>query len=388
MTGRDPETLLRDALLDETRDIATDPTFVNAAVDHSVAKLRRTRARNVAVAGAAAAAVVALVAWQAPQLADRADPAPTAPHDTVGSDAMAWAWSLPRGSDANVAYVDGHTLVAGTQRTILVDGGDYTVLGVLPGGWFAARSTAGGGPYVNPRTYGYLDEAGHFHAYDDPRSGRIDVEGAAVSPDGGSVVFNGVITRSGFDDQGRFDPSTAGSVLEALPGNARVVEAFSDGGVVYRDKNDHFWGQAPRLTRPAWTRESFDDYAPDGYGVVHDGDCVRVGAVSPGGNQWRLCGRGDPVTVSSANYALMSDGEFLNLEQGVDFRTLPADVDPEQLQTWWETNDSLILVTHQTEGLATSAVLVRCVVSAGLCERASDQLSSYPQLAAMPDSSR
>jgi hypothetical protein len=80
----------------------------------------------------------------------------------------------------------------------------------------------------------------------------------------------------------------------------------------------------------------------------------------------------------------MSNGEFVNLEAGVDFLTLPAAVQPAQLQLLWESSDSLILVVHNTGDRPTPAVLVRCVASAGLCERASDPLASYPALAAMP----
>jgi len=103
---------------------------------------------------------------------------------------------------------------------------------------------------------------------------------------------------------------------------------------------------------------------------------------------YRLCGVGEPLTVSASRRVLMGGGEFVNLEAGVDFLTLPVGVLRDQLQLLWETDDTLILVVHDALSPRHPALLVRCLVSAGLCERASDPLASYPQLAAIPHSGR
>jgi hypothetical protein len=380
MTAPDVETTLRDALAAHTEGLRPDPDFVNATLDHSAASLRSTRRRQAAFAAGAVAAIVAMAAWQLPQLGDQADPGPTKAPDPANS-AMAWARSLPRGADADLAYVDRYTLIAGSTRTVLVDGGEYTLLGTLPGGWFVDRRQTGG-PYIDPDSYGYLNSDGHFTAYD-PIEGAREVDGVAVSPDGSKVAYDGAVVDTGLTPTGRVR-SRMGAKVASLPRAASTIVDWNNAVIVYRDAAQRLWEWSPGS---APQRAAFDGSVSGGLGYTREGRCVEIQRydVDVATPRYRLCGAGDPISVSSGNYALMSDGEIVNLEQGVDFLTLPSGVDPAELQAVWESDDTLVLVTRQTRAWSTAAVLVRCVVSANLCERASDLLSSYPQLSGLPD---
>jgi hypothetical protein len=383
MTGsRDTETILREALSAHTRGIGADPTFVRSAIDHSASTLRQTRRRQLAVAAGGIAAVAVLAAWQVPSIVQSDGQQPTTPPDNAGiTDASSWAQSLPRGSDAEVAYVDGRTLVNGSKRVDLGSARySQQLLATLPGGWLSALEPD---DMADATVYGYLRPDGQFTTFDfQPAKGAIS--GVAASPDGTEVVYAGAIVRTGFTQSGGFDDAVMGSKVADMPAQARVVVEWVEGGLVYRDARHRFWLWSPAASQP--TRLTFDGVAPGGYGYRGDGDCVDVTAVEAAPANQRVfqpCDQGHPLTVSDDTRALMSSGEFVNLEAGVDFLTLPAGVLPEQLQLFWETDDSLILVVHDTVGQPTPTVLVRCLVSAGRCERASDPLTGYPQLASL-----
>jgi hypothetical protein len=391
MTGnRDPqgtETLLREALAQETRHVAADAAFVNATLDHSVASLRKTRRRQLALTVSAVAAVVGIVGWQAPSMVDNESPGPTRHSDSARvDDGYAWAQSLPRGADADVAYVDRGTLVIGSKKVDLgKQESDYHLLGSLPGGWLAEKWVPGAQPNAYAVIYGFLSTDGEYSPYASVGR-RIDVAGAAVSGDGRTVAYEGVVVRTGLQPNGKIDPSAAGSVVAHLPDDAVEIVGWA-GGFVYRDAQDRFWAWSPGDMS---VEQRWDAAVPDGFGYTRDGECVTVSPASLPASasvSFRLCGLGVPLTVSPDNYALMSSRQFVNLEAGVDFLTLPDSVDPSRLQQRWESGDSVILaVPDDTVGKPHSVVLVRCTVSSGLCERASNRLTSIPMLASLPKS--
>jgi hypothetical protein len=384
---REAETLLRDALSAHSSDVTPGPDFVNATIDHGVASLRSTRRRQLALGAGATAAVVALLAWQAPSIVSHGSEQPTAPPGpTTVSDAGAWAQTLPRGADADVAYIDGHTLVTGSTRTELGHGTFGNLIATLPGGWFALMgSIDSNGDRAGP-LYGELRPDGAFFPYEYQASAS-DVTGAAVSPGGTRVAYGDAVVDTGFVYGGGFDNAAMGIKVDRLPADASNIVEWNSAVLVYLDAHRQPWAWAPGTVAQ---RLPFDDVVAGGYAYQRDGDCAVIEnyALNSAVRSYRLCGKGDPLVISSGKRALMSDGEFVNLEAGVDFLTIPIGVIPEQLQLFWETDDSLILVVHDALAPRHPAVLVRCVVSAGLCERASDQMAGYPQLAAIPGSSR
>jgi hypothetical protein len=391
MTGdREPqamETLLRDALTQQTRDVSADSAFVNATLDHSVMSLRKTRRNQLALTAGAVAAAIGLVAWQAPSLVDNGSPGPTRHSDSSQvDDGYNWAESLPRGADADVAYIDRGTLVIGSKKVDLgKQEAEFHLLDALPGGWLADQWAPTGQPNEYSVTNGYLSRDGGFTPYPSV-DGRIGVTGTAVSPDGTEVAYEGTVVRTGITATGAFESTVAGTQAQTLPADVKEIYDWTDAGLIYSDGQNRFWLWSPG-TQP--TQQRFDDVLPGGYGYRRDGDCVAVARIQTpttlAPSFYNLCGRGDPLTVSTGRRALMSDGEFVNLEAGVDFLTLPDSVDPSRLQLHWESDDNLILVIpDDAVGQPHSVVLVRCTVSSGLCERASDPLSSIPQLAPLP----
>jgi hypothetical protein len=364
-----------------TRDITPSADFVNSALDHSVASLRATRRRQLLIGLGAAVAVGALVAWQAPSI-DRRGSTPPVTHSDEPPivDAYAWAQSLPRGADADVAYVDGHSLVVGRDRVDLGRVGGQ-LIAPLAGGWLATVGRIGPGPY------GYLRPEGTFVEFEyQPRSGSVS--GAAVSPDGCWAAYGRAVVYAGVGRTDcEFSARAPGQQVDTLPSSAQDIVEWTDAGLVFIDAHERYWLWAPG-SEPQ--RQPFERVVAGGFGYTRDGDCVYVGPVSADVNpaKYQLCGMGDPLTVSASRRALMSDGEFTNLEAGVDFLTLPVGVLPEQLQLFWENDDSLILVVHDTAGVPHPPLLVRCVVSAGWCEQASDPLANYPLLASLPSPSR
>jgi hypothetical protein len=387
------ETALRDALTAHTRAVATGPEFVGASVDHSVAGLRRSRARRLAAGTAATAAVVALAAWQWPALTSaRSDPPTSQPDQTPMyaprmpiTTADAWARSLPRGADADVAYIAGHTLVVGTKRVELADGAVGNLLGALPGGWFAELgSPAKNGAVVDP-VYGYLRADGRFSAYSyQPPPGYAG--GFAVSPSGARVAYADAVVDTGFAFGGGFDAAAMGRRADRLPADVASIVEWNSAALVYRDDR----GQVQTWPGGGGTPLAYDEFLPGGYAFDRTADCVDVTryALDSETHAYRICGQGDPLTVSNGKRALMQSGEIVDLETGADFLTLPVGVLPEQLQLFWQDDDSLIAVVHDNVAPTHSPVLVRCLVSAGRCERASDPLAGYPQMAAIPRSMR
>jgi hypothetical protein len=389
MTGNgdvhDTETLLRDALWAQTSNVTPGPDFVNATIDHGVSSLRSTRRRQLALGAGATAAVVALLAWQAPSIVSHRSEQPTAPPGpTTVSDAGSWAQTLPRGADADVAYIDGHTLVRGSSRTELGHGTFGDLIATLPGGWFALiGSIDSNGDRTGP-LYGELRPDGAFFPYEYQASAS-EVTGVAVSPGGTRVAYGDAVVDTGFVYGGGFDNAAMGTKVDSLPADASNIVEWNSAVLVYRDAHRRPWAWAPGT---AAQRLPFDDVVAGGYAYQRDGDCAVIEnyALNSAVRSYRLCGQGDPLAISSGKRALMSDGELVNLEAGVDFLTLPVGVLPEQLQLFWETDDNLILVVHDNVGETHAPVLVRCLVTAGRCERASDPLQSYPQLAALPHS--
>jgi hypothetical protein len=388
MTGNgDPqatETLLREALEERTRGLAADTAFVNATIDHSVTSLRRTRGRQLALTAGAAAAVVGLVAWQAPSMVDDGSTGPTRQSQTPeGDGAYAWALSLPRAGDADVAYLDLSTLVAGSTRTDLGLGAGGTLITALPTGWFAEFRTSDTGSYagsstagsvaLEPGQYGQLNPQGEFTPYGyQPPGGGLD--GVAVSPDGTRIAYGDAVVATGTaypcctatGETGE----PAGIKVADLPSGAVETVDWTSAGLVYRDGRHHFWLWSPG-SGPV--RLPYDEVVPGGFGYTRDGNCVavtRVGA-DESAPTYRLCDEGEPLTVSSGRLALMSDGEFVNLEGGVDFMTIPPSMLAALPQLLWESDDSLILVVLADPA---NAVLVRCTVHAGRCERVSDRI--------------
>ena len=305
MTVRDPETLLRDALAEETSDLTAGPAFVNATVDHSVASLRRTRARNVALAGAAAAVVVALVAWQAPSLVDNSSDQPTRePDHSQVDDASDWALSLPRGADADVAYIDGHTLVIGSKHVDLGRGTVGNVVGTLPGGWFADIGTTDADGNTTRPVYGELRTDGAFFPYDyQPTDSTVG--GFAVSPGGTQVVYGDAVVATGFTSAGGFDEAVMGTKTADLPANVSDIVEWNSATLVYRDAEGRLWwwspGTSPQLA-------PYDGAVAAGYGYNVHGDCVQVSqyALNSAVGSYRLCDVGHPLTISVGKRALMS----------------------------------------------------------------------------------
>jgi hypothetical protein len=379
---RSTETLLRDSLSEHTRDLSVDAEFVNATIDHSVASLRKTRGRQFALGTVTVAALVALVASQAPSLVDNRSTPPVSPDEPRIVDSYAWAESLPRGADAEVAYVQGRTLVTGSNAVDLrlrADG--QRVLAPLRGGWLASFEPP---ETADAKVYGYLAPNGEFTQYAYQPGKGLDT-GFAGSPDGTEAAYAGAIVDA-------YSPGTSGEhgsvghKIADLPENAVWLVEWTAAGVVYLDTDHAYWLWSPGDQA---VRLPFDKVLPGGYGYTRDGDCVAVAPVRTPStlapSAYNLCGRGDPLTVSPGRRALMSDGEFVNLEAGVDFLTLPDSVDPTRLQLHWESDDNLILVIpDDAVGQPNSSVLVRCTVSSGLCERASDPLSPMQRLAALP----
>jgi hypothetical protein len=380
MTGPDAETALRDALSTHTRDITPDTDFVTAAIDHSVASLRATRRRQLLIGVGAALVVVALVAWQAPPVDRRGSTPPTTHSDgLLIVDAFAWAQSLPRGAEADAAYIEWHTLVNGTERVDLGRSARGWLVGPLPGGWLAALANQDVSPGEGPR-YGYLRPDGSFlpYEYQPPSDGPATrVGGEAVSPDGSMVAYGGAVVETGLPrSPGGFVQADVGHKVASLPAGAAVVFDWTSAGLVYRDMHGRYWLWSPGAES---VRLPYDDVVPTGFGYTRDGDCFDISRISATADAatYQICGKGEPLTVSTGRRALMSDGELVNLEAGVDFLTLPVGVMPEQLQLFWESDDSILVVVHESVPLNPMTVLVRCEVTAGLCERASDPLAHY-----------
>jgi hypothetical protein len=390
MTGDDEltpmETLLRDSLTAHTKSVAPGTDFVHASVDHGVSALRRSRLR-LAVGAGAAATVVALAAWQWPSITTTHSEQPTTRPDQTQTDASivtadTWARSLPRGTDADVAYIDGHTLVIGTKRVELANGAVGDLLGTLPGGWFAALESPGRGGIDDP-LYGYLRADGRFSPYPyQPPHGYSG--GFAVSPGGTRVAYGHASVDTGFAYGGGFTAAAMGTRADRLPAQLRYIVEWNSAGLVYRDDR----GRVQTWPGGGGQPLPYDEVLPGGYAFDRTAECVNVTryALDSETHPYRVCGQGDPLAVSNRKRALMQSGEIVNLEAGVGLLTMPVGVLPEQLQLFWENDDSLIIVVHDSLAPTHSPMLVRCVVSSGRCERASGALTSYPLVAAIPGS--
>ncbi len=366
MTDLDPAGLLE-------RVANRVPESAPPIADVLAAGRRSRRRRALVLIGAAAAGVIVTtgtvaVVTRPGENTSTAGPAnrgpdPTPPPGMSFNDALAWAQSLPRGPDAQVAYIDGHTLVAGTSRVDLGKRAGGELLGTLDGGWFARRWTVEerNGNEIGTRI-GVLTPGGAFRAFDRLERAPGSNGGWAVSPDLSQVAYDG-----------RLVDVASGRVSDVVfPGGVGYIWAWTDLGIEYDTRGDP---SVPMLWNPtSGGVRSFpeaDGFAGPDLLESYGNDCSSITRLEAGNITTPFGERcehdGALAAATSPNGRIVSsDGrvvdpsgrELANLDIPVPPPT-DGTINPRGIDWFWEGDDALLFTLRS--GFADPRwITVRC----------------------------
>jgi hypothetical protein len=311
-----------------------------------------------------------------------------------------WAEQLPRGDDADVAFVvDGRIVVAGGDRLELPKGTQVELEATLPDGWLVQHGTTDEhGNWVDIRT-GVLSEDGSFRPFEfDAEKGDrgYAVRGLVASPDGDQVAYDGQVV----------DVATGKAVAE-IPGKPLVLRAWTEHGLEYLGRVQG------RLVPIVWASTAakpvamtaFDTFEGPDLLAHYIKDCAgywRLGAEGKPTRLIRLCGEG-VADVTESGRILTTTGRVLD-ESGKDLAALSLPAQHDNLSVLpelccglhWESDDAVLLTVAKRGPTGSpfrnlTTLLVRCTLDergqAGpSCERASEPLANvtWPYFQPLP----
>lgn len=359
------EALLTVRMHAEVDDLRASSALLREVPEAAMAAKRR---RVAAHGGAAVAAAVVLGTAIA---ATTGSPEPiqlTEPTDTPSSAApigsvqparpYAWAGTLPRDLAPQVPFIAAGVLHAPGVEYRFRSGSGGSVVGNVRIGWLVRLEDAGS----DMARYVLVSSAGPAPAL--PRADN-SVFGAAVSPDGQSVVYGGQVVDV-----------VTGRRLETMPDDARVILGWISPGVVYVDKRRNAWLWPPEGTP---TRLGVQPGAVPGEGdtVLDSADpCGRVVEVSREAvltTLYQACDEDDPVALSPHGAVVLTiGGEAVNLLSG-DRTALPIPLieAASRGQVAWEDEQTVVFPVYRMRGGSPDRVrFVRCATWTGKCSLA------------------
>jgi hypothetical protein len=389
---KDTESVLREAMESQVSRVRPDDGFVHATVGRSLQTLRRHQQRRTLAAATVGVAVVVAIALVAPRFTEdqgAVDPAtrhtrnPTeasAPHVVAP---LVWARSLPRGPDAEAAYMANSVLHVGPDQIRI---GPYAYAGLyapVAGGWLggiAATKDPVTGAYEGPKT-GIFSPDGSFQALNQ-QTANGEPGAFALSPDGTEMAFGDSVLEF---------PSL--KFVASVPSNVLYTDVWSDFGIVYEDLSLDRWlwtvGQHPIRIGD---RHYYYGFRSDGLGLRTGrtpGPCDAVVELNVGGSISTVmtsCGHqlGEPFSPSG-NLALAVSGDVIAIPSGRVVATLPIP-EANDYNTFWEDEDDIVLEIDTLLNRSPYPIqLVRCTISTETCERASDVINvKNPPLLLVP----
>ena len=327
---------------------------------------RSSRVRGILLpvaSAVAACAVVGTVVLVRGALTNEASSVPSA----TGQSSPIDVTSLPQGAPTTLGYIDGVTLHTGDQE-IALPGDDAGIQGALPDGWLVIVER--GDASTLSSEYVLVSSRGDLSPLPAPsRSGY----GAAVSPDGASLVYGGTI----------LDAESLRE-LGALPQGSAQVAGWNQFGIYVGQANgtDVVADDGSMVTS---LDAGVSAVAGDSKRVLINGrdNCVTVVEQSgqPMTELLTGCGPEAPQSISpNGEWVLTRDLTLRSVEGGQAFE---LGIAPSSAFAWaagWEGDSSVVLsVSLNDEG--TQQQLVRCAVSTGSCELAGTPVRSkdnYP----------
>ncbi len=278
---------------------------------------RSQHRRRFAYAGAAVAAATVLVASATvvPRMLEDAQTgrdSAAVPNETVRTrqsadpeTLFAWARGLPLGAAPDSTYLAGTRLVS-AGGTLPLDGTDADLVGAIDGGYLVLLEREEENPYS---FYSGLVRVATNGSTTRLPAGEGGVQGEVISPDGSLVAYGRHVVR--VSDL---------AVVADLPGEATLLEGWSDHGIVFYDDGGSAWlwqpGQDPRpLSERIGGRVS-----ASGRTFIASGGCSVVQEIAASGEVSRLlenCGLGRPLSLSPSGDALLtSSGTFVAVPSG------------------------------------------------------------------------
>ncbi|MCW2792620.1 MAG: hypothetical protein JWO76_1718 [Nocardioides sp.] len=376
---------LRSAL--RTNETALEPRLDLAGVAVELGRRRIRRRRRWAAAGGAAAVVVVVAAGVVgPRLVISSDPTGGSPMtDSEHPDPTSavpvlpgvWAQSLPVGEAPDVPYLSGTTLhLPGT--TVELDATGAGLVGDTVAGAVLLLEHETRRPYSFTSEYVVVSDSGAVTPLGTGHVAHVQEE--LVSPDGTMFASDaGVVSME------------SGSVVAALPAGATALDAWTSAGILYLGPRGHYYLWSPERGRGPAPVEGFPGSYAEGsdVGLRRDGGCtevVRLGDDAGVEVLHRLCDMPDALTVSpTGDWVLTMDLQIVDARTG-EVRPLgdaPLEVHVSN-DAYWEAEDELLVSVplaapavideHGVRTRRESALLVRCGVVTGSCERVTDAL--------------
>ena len=389
---------LHAAFREYARTIEPPPDLHQEAVRGAHAARRRRRGLQAGLTVAVAAVVTGLVVavaasvWtgqgqSAPPLdkiTTSPSPTPTQTEDEAREKranliSYRWARDLPRGDDARVVFTYDGVLYAGDQRvplppTVEVNGYIFepSVSAVLPDGWV----TSARAPDEPERSRtGILAPDGTFTPFAHQYVGKSDRGCVAPSPDDTRLVLGmDVVTLP------------TGEQVGEIPTNSRYCDVWTNEGLVYPDRTNQMWlwdgtGEPKQLPLEGRSLRS------DGYGAAYRKGCTSVFRLQPDAKietVAEMCGVHGSSLSPNAEQILTDDYDIyaVTTQRLIQRLNVPDELRGSLHTPVWEDNTSVVFnVTNwdwyrRNGEIVYDGYLVRCSVTDGECERASDKFTS------------
>lgn len=381
------EEYLRTQMRQQVDTIVVEDTFTSLLLDGARGGGRRRRARRrfgwaLVAVSSAAAVTVSLILALGGQTSPRPSDGIAANGSNGPSSAMAWAMRLPAGAPSALAYISGGFLHAGEQ-TIPVPGREWEVIGRTVGGWliFVGHLDEHGLPTRS--SYGVLTPTGEYQQL--PGDGyRGSAQVQALSPSGRLFATGGTV----------LDVASSG-VIARVPKAAQYANLWGTQGLIYLDRGNRPFQWIPGH-RPVPLESDIVSVATHSAAAVTaaSGGCASLVQIAPNGSfhqLYRGCGTRTPLSVSpDGHLAVTSRLHLVDAATGAitDPLNLPATVAAGwNRDVWWEGNNTVLFplfgqaLSRDDQGQIDgprSAVLVRCTVTTGTCQRAGTRLQLSP----------
>ena len=304
--------------------------------------------------------------------ATTASQATTRPTDSPESDAAdagdeQWIESLSRGANTSVPYVHGGDLRVGDSAIALgVPEASYAGR-LASGGWLVLLyESEDAGPAV-------IDGDGTAYALP---AGKSQLQNAAVSPDGTQFVYGSSVRAAGTWD-----------TVAAVPADAVTIVGWTMRGIVFNDAENRSWlwdlsGPPSALDQHLVAVSESGDA---GITRLSDDGCASVVNLRTGDTTLEGCDADVPVALSPDGTITVTAGLEVSSPDGTaDLR----DGSDQMVNGWavgWESPDLFVfgVLTGADpnagpldgQPAARTGFVVRCSVTDGHCERASDRLS-------------
>lgn len=334
---------------------------------------RRRRILTISGTAAAIAGLAAVVVFSQSRLDSATERGPAESPDASvlmpDGNGLAWARQLPQGPPPDRPFDISQSLFDAGQQLSLANG---TVIGRVPDGWLVIVTTgelsAGLAVMSSDESISML-----------PSGIDDDINGAAISPDGHTVAYEGIVVDS-----------NTGQVLYRMPDGVTEIIGWTTSGIIYQRNSGEqvLWepGGASHVL-PAYVLAD----GPSATVLTHapaNHDCWAVTRLSPTGGLDEIhkgCRDQRPLSVSpDGSRALLQDGTVLGLDSGSVDVLGRFDMSPElrESSSWppiWETDQSILFAVegeyqHEFPGSGISgaytAFAIRCNVDQMTCERA------------------